>query len=411
MVKLNHHLLSAITTSLLLLNPAFAAEETTQAAAATTTTAEKTAKETDKKAEKEVKKEAEKNTEEQPKAELPDPALLRQQYAVHPTQWPAATTADNVAPKPMAPLPHANPTPEPAMVALGERLFNDTILSRDNTVSCATCHEPRLMFGDMRRNAIGIDRQVGTRNTPNIFAIDQWESFFWDGRAKTAAEQAIMPIENPIEMDLPIDQAVARLNNDNSYRQQFAPLFNLSSKDAITKEMLGTALAEFERTIRLPDTPYQTFITKAWNNDDTALNDLTDQQLQGLHLFRTKALCMTCHEGELLSDNEFHVTGLHFYNRRFQDLGRYEHTKNPEDSGKFRTPSLLAASQTGPWMHNGLFSNFIGIINFYNHAGVEARPKKGQEDDPLLPKKSPLLKPLGLNREELIVINEFLKTL
>ena len=120
---------------------------------------------------------------------------------------------------------------------------------------------------------------------------------------------------------------------------------------------------------------------------------------------------MTCHQGPLLSDNRFHVTGLHFYGRKFEDVGRYEATNKVEDSGKFRTASLLFVIQTGPWMHNGLFSQFDGIVNFYNNGGARPKPREHVKDDPMFPTTTHLLPKIELTKQEIKDVLAFLKTL
>lgn len=364
---------------------------------------------------------------------------LRQQYAVSPLQWPKAITADDIAPKELSPL--AKPEKQNKQwVELGQRLFHDPILSRDKRVSCASCHEKRLFFTDKRRQAIGIDMQIGKRNTPSIFAVDEWDSFFWDGRAKTIEEQAIMPIEDPLEMDLSIDVAVERLNSSEEYRELFEDAFSargwfdniidsidswfgeqgdnhlnipqhLVFSEHIEPKHLAAAIASFERTLEPPETKFSAFIRSAYENPKAAVSMLSDDELKGMHLYRTKAKCMTCHEGPLLSDNQFHVTGLHYYGRRFEDTGRYKHTGKVEDSGKFRTPSLLGLNKTGPWMHNGLFGSLRGIINLYNLGGARPKPRGHVKDDPLFPKTTTLLHKLELTSEEVSQLEAFLKTL
>lgn len=342
----------------------------------------------------------------------PDTEQLRQLYSQPPSQWPAATVSDGARPAELAPLP-APPTPAKNMAALGEKLFNDTRLSRDHTVSCATCHESRLHFSDKRRMAVGIDGQVGPRNTQAIFAIDLWQSFFWDGRAPDAIHQALMPIQNPREMDTTIEEVLTRLNASKTYRQLFAEAFGRQENDdtAVDSTMLATAIVAFERTLSPPPSEYARFIERAYHDSEGAVALLSDPQLRGLHLFRTKAKCMTCHEGPLLSDNQFHSTGLHYYGRRYQDLGRYQATGKVKDAGKFRTPSLLGLNQTGPWMHNGLFTSLRGIVNLYDAGGARPKPRPPFENAPLFPKTTDLLEELALTGAEKDDLVAFLKAL
>ena len=333
---------------------------------------------------------------------------LREWYAAPIEQWPAAITADGHAPLALSPLTPIGSLATEQQIKLGEKLFNDPILSRDNTVSCASCHVKSLSFQDGLRSAKGVREQIGNRNTPAIFGIDHWQSFFWDGRAQTATEQALKPIENPIEMDLPLEEALKRLNTSTDYKAAFDEAYG---KEHITSAMLAMALVAFERTIPPPDSKYQRFIALAQEAPKKAQAMLSESQLEGLHLFRTKAKCMTCHEGALLSDNDFHVTGFHRYGLSFEDLGRSEFTQNVQDIGKFRTPSLLGVSKTGPWMHNGLFVQFRPMIEQYNAGGFRPKPNRKNAMDPHYPKTSPLIQPLNLSDDEINALVAFLNIL
>jgi cytochrome c peroxidase len=334
--------------------------------------------------------------------------ILRELYSMEQSQWPAIMTAKETPAAPLKPLKAKPFNQSDEIIALGEKLFNDTRLSRDNTVSCASCHESRLAFTDRRKLAVGIDGQVGTRNTQAIIGVDHWQTFFWDGRAKTAAQQALMPIENPIEMGSSVELVLNKVNSAEDYK---SPIFNAFGKEALNKELLALALVAFERTFDIPESLFTRFIDKAQTNPSEAVALLDDQQLEGLHLFRTKARCMTCHEGALLSDNEFHVTGLHFYGRKLQDLGRFDATQDPADIGKFRTPSLLALQQSTPWMHHGGFQILLGIVNFYNAGGARPKPSKKFKDDPNYPQTTELLHKLALSKDEKNALIAFLETL
>lgn len=333
---------------------------------------------------------------------------LRQWYASKQVDWPKAITADGRKPIRLGPLLPKGPQANEEIIALGKSLFHDPILSKDNTVSCASCHDSSTFFQDGKGQSVGVRAQKGTRNAPPIFGVDHWKSFFWDGRAASAEEQALMPIENPIEMDLPVAKAVERLNSHTAYPVNFKQAFGI---DTIDKTLLASALVAFERTIPAPDTPYQEFITAVSKGDTNAHLMLPDKALLGLHLFRTKAKCMSCHEGPLLSDNQFHVTGFHLYGRPFEDVGRIDATGKIEDIGKFRTPSLLGVTHTAPWMHNGLFIEFTPLIMQYNKGGFRPKPKGRLKDDPHFPITTSLIEPLGLDKDEIDALVVFLKTL
>jgi cytochrome c peroxidase len=334
---------------------------------------------------------------------------LRDKYAKPPHQWPPIQTSDDRVVAELAPLPVMQDPPNPVLVALGRRLFNDPILSKDRTVSCASCHEARLVFSDQRKLAIGIEQQVGKRNTPAIFGVDLWQHFFWDGRANTAEQQALMPIVDAKEMNASIPDVLTRLQNDAYYVAAFSTVFD--SQGPITPAMLSRAIVAFERTITPPRSLFAKFIEQAYITPDIAVSMLNDKQLHGLHLFRTKAKCMTCHNGPLLSDNQFHVTGFHYYERKYHDGGRFDVTGDAVDSGAFRTPSLWSVSKTGPWLHNGLISSLQGMVNQYNAGGPRPKPKAHQVEDPNFPETTDLLIKLHLTTKETDALVAFLNTL
>jgi cytochrome c peroxidase len=173
--------------------------------------------------------------------------------------------------------------------------------------------------------------------------------------------------------------------------------------EAVTIERIARAIATFERTIVSRPSAFDKFL----KGEREALSD---SAVRGLHLFRTDARCANCHMGPLLTDEKFHDLGLSYYGRKLQDLGRYEVTKDAKDVGKFRTPSLRNVTRHGPYMHNGLF-DLDGVLRMYNAGMATLRRKEHQKDDPLFPTKSPLLKPLALNKRDLADLRAFLGAL
>lgn len=342
---------------------------------------------------------------------LPDAgvyACLRQVYSQPRAEWPAPQVDADVPWEELAPLPTVAPAPaanpaSAAKVALGERLFFDPRLSRSGQIACASCHEPDLAFADGRRVSFGHDRQAGRRNAPSVVTSSLTRQPFWDGRAKSLEAQALMPIVDPLEMAFSLEELLARLNADEDYREAFAAVFAAAPIDA---GQLGQALASYQRSLLrvARNTRFERFL--GGHHDQ-----LSDQQLHGLHLFRTRARCMNCHFGAALSDDQFHNAGMTYYGRKYQDLGRYEVTGKAEDVGRFRTPSLRLVSRTGPWLHNGLFPDLMGVLNFYNVGMPRPRPSAAQQNDPLFPKTSPRLQRLDLNRSELQALRAFLDTL
>ena len=335
-------------------------------------------------------------------------ACIAQQYRQPVAQWPAPQVDTDVDWQEMAALPaHApappeNPFSEPK-AALGKKLFNDPTLSRSGQIACASCHEADMAFADGRRVSFGHDRQSGRRNAPSLVMSGYSTALFWDGRGGNLEQQAMHPIVDPVEMAFDIPQLLQRLNTDTAYREQFAQVFG---PGPITTQQTAQALATFQRTLvsATRNTPFEQLLRGRPQR-------MSEEQLYGLHLFRTKARCMNCHFGPALSDEQFHNVGLSYYGRKYEDLGRYEVTRKPEDVGAFRTPSLRLLMKTGPWMHNGLFVNMEGTLAFYNMGMPRPRPNAQQVDDPLFPRTSDRLKALNMDKDELRALRSFLDTL
>lgn len=340
----------------------------------------------------------------QAQATVPDIAVLRQLYAGPAATWPRPRLGPGARFTEFAPLPDmpARGTRAAALAAIGQRLFDDPALSASGQIACASCHNRELGLGDGLRTAFGHDRQRGRRNSLPLYTMAWMRPLFWDGRAVTLEEQALHPMLDPREMASSIPQVEAALHRDAQYREAFAAL---NGPRPITAADAGAALAAFERTLRPPRSIWTRVM--AQGGKGTALLD--DAQLRGLHLFRTKAGCAACHNGPLLSDQRFHNLGLTFYGRRLQDTGRYEVTGDPEDVGRFRTPSLLGLPRTAPYSHLGLFRSLANVVAFYNGGGgVErAEPQAGIP----VPRKDPLIGKLDLTKAEQADLVAFLETL
>lgn len=330
-------------------------------------------------------------------------AALRACYQQSPEHWPAPALDPGIPFRELGPLPPArSPTPtERKRQELGRQLFFDPVLSGSGQIACASCHHPDEYFADGRRTSTGHNLQNGQRNSPSLLNTGLRTVWFWDGRAGSLAEQAIGPLLNPVEMAGTRAGIEQRLNADKHYREAFSEAFG---NDTITLELVAEALASWQKTLRSRTSPFDRFL----RGDHQALSD---EAILGLHLFRTRARCINCHMGPLLSDDKFHNLGLSYYGRRYEDLGRYRITGNPEDSGRFRTPSLRDVAATAPYMHNGLFPSLRGVLAMYNAGGVRPEPREHQKKDPLFPKTSPALRPLGLNQQELDALESFLYSL
>lgn len=265
--------------------------------------------------------------------------------------WKVAATAALL----VAGAQAAEPTGEPADVAaLGERLFFDPILSKDRSVSCASCHKPEHAFADSVAFSPGVRGQLGSRNTPSAMNGAGRLEFFWDGRASSLEEQALGPIANPKEMDLPLPEAMARLNADAAYAKAFARLLG----GPATEKRLALAIAAFERTLETSNTPYDRYVA----GDDKAL---TPAAARGRLLFIGKANCNNCHSGEDFTADRLKNIGL-FNGQELADAGRAAVTKDPSHVGLFKIPSLRNVAVTAPYMHNGMFKTLREVVEYYN---------------------------------------------
>lgn len=239
---------------------------------------------------------------------------------------------------PPVPVPADNPmTAE--KIELGKMLYFDKRLSKDGTVSCATCHDPTMAWAEHTPTSKGIGGQFGERNSPTVINAAYATSQFWDGRAATLEEQALGPIENPIEMGHHLDAMIADLSKIDEYKQRFQTVFGTG----ITKEGIAKAIAAFERTVLSGNSPYDRF--KA---GDAAALDAA--QKHGLELFDDH--CAMCHTPPVMSNFRFFNAGVGVGKEK-PDQGRMAATKQERDLGKFRTPALREVANTAPYFHDG----------------------------------------------------------
>ncbi|GGE10349.1 cytochrome-c peroxidase [Sphingobacterium cellulitidis] len=328
---------------------------------------------------------------------------LRSLYSKPIQDWPKPNIDSGVVYEEFKSLPKIDTSyfslMEQPKVKLGKMLFFDPILSGSNQISCSTCHNPQTSFGDHSTVPVGHDHLVGDRNTISLLNVAARKSMFWDGRAHSLEEQALSPIEAHNEMAMDITKLVPKLKAIPGYTKLFKEAFG---DDDFSMPEIMSALATFQRTLTSRRSRFDEFL-------DGKYDALNDDEIAGLHLFRTKARCMNCHNGQYFTDEDFHNIGLTYYKRKYEDLGRYKVTKDPKDVGKFRTPSLRDVLNTNPWMHNGLFDNIIGVINMYNSGMQMNNPRNAeQEADPMHPRIDPLMKKLDLTREEIRQVAAFL---
>lgn len=288
-----------------------------------------------------------------------------------------------------------------AVVHLGKTLFFDARLSGSNKISCASCHNPDKYWADGLRVSIGNDGLENLRNSPSLENVWIYKRFFWDGRAYSLQEQA----EGPIAAHNEMAQNLKTLAKELSAVKGYAPLFKAAfGTSKISNKLIFEGLATFQRTIVSGPSKFDNFL----NGDIKAL---TNQEVLGLHVFRTKARCMNCHGGIYFTNKDFHNLGLTEYKKKHEDLGLYNHTKQPADVGKFKTPGLRNVMNTGPWFHNGSVTDMDSLMILYNMGMVEHEILPGQENDPLLPKNDKLVRGIMLSFKERKALIAFLGAL
>ena len=339
----------------------------------------------------------------------PSSNWLRTSYEVRPELWPAPFIDDDVkddylelGPLQTADL-FAGSNYDEAKISLGKTLFFDPILSQNNDVSCASCHSAENGWADGLETSIGHNQLRGKRNAPSIVNSVFLPTAFWDGRAESLEQQALMPIQDPVEMAQDLDELLVELNNVSSYREQFKQVF---SSSPIDRQQLSSALASFQRTIVSKENKLDTFIAQV--DEKGSSNALNDEELWGLDIFRRNGRCVNCHMGPEMTDHKFENVGLTYYKRFYQDLGRYNVTKNNADVGKFKTPGLRDVMNTGPWFHNGLVDTIEGLISMYSE-GMATNDAFGWENyDETFPQLSPKIRPLNLTQKEAEALQAFL---
>ena len=297
--------------------------------------------------------------------------------------------------------PADNPLTE-AKKELGKVLFFDPRLSTSGQIACASCHEPQLAWGDGKQLANGHDRQFGKRNAMTILNTGFYDSLFWDGRASSLEDQARFPVRDHLEMNMDLTSMEQRLQSIAGYKALFQKAFG---DEQITLDRIFKSIATFERTVVSKKSRFDDFVSGR-------AEALKDDEVLGLHLFRTKAGCINCHNTPLFSDNKFHNDGQTLFGGSQEDLGRYNVTRNRDDVGKFRTPSLRDVAFTGPWFHHGNFPTLKDVVLFYNLGNPAPIQKKylGVRDS-LLPKTSPLVAKLNLTDREVDALVAFMQAI
>lgn len=306
-------------------------------------------------------------------------------------ECPAATplTIDLPASFPELPAVKGNPLTVEG-VALGRRLFYDPVLSGDSSQACASCHGQTLAFGDFRRFSEGIRGVFGTRHAPTIVNPAWIPDMFWDGRAHGLEDQAREPVPNPIEMDIPWPDAIARLERHAEYPELFCAAFG---DRGITQDRVVKAIAQFERTFVSANSRYD----RMRRGEEV----FTAQEQLGYDLFRSeRGDCFHCHLEPLFTTSTFHNTGL---DSIVTDNGLGDVTGNPADNGKFKSMTLRNIEVSAPYMHDGRFFALEEVLAHYNFGFHD-----GADVDPLI--RARLQRP-PMTQEEIDALIAFLLTL
>ncbi|NVK01771.1 MAG: cytochrome-c peroxidase [Oceanospirillaceae bacterium] len=241
---------------------------------------------------------------------------------------------------------------------LGEKLFNDPILSEDGTIACSSCHQLNNAGVDSRQVSVGINGALGEMNAPTVYnAVFNFVQF-WDGRSTSLEEQAEFPINSPIEMGSSWTAVVKRLSERSEYREQFKYAFN---DGEVNPANISAALAEFQKRLITPNSRFDRFL----KGDKNAISEL---EQQGYERFKRYG-CVSCHNGVNVGGNMFAKLGLvrDFFGQRAEihehDLGRYNITGREEDRYVFKVPSLRNVALTAPYLHDGSMATLEDVVN------------------------------------------------
>jgi cytochrome c peroxidase len=274
-------------------------------------------------------------------------------------------------------IPADNPLTEQG-IELGRRLFYDPILSKDSTISCSSCHKLTSSFNDVMAISPGVSGLLGNRSSMSLINVGfQNNGLFWDGRSPTLEDQALHPVENPVEMAEIWDNVEVKLQRHTDYKKRFREAFGIENSLEITKELAAKALAQFERTLISANSRFD---KKRWQQDTNPFL-LSDLEVDGQKIYYDDLLgspgeptghCAHCHDGAALYSSEVYrnnaiteVASL----TDFPDKGLGGITGNLTDNGMFKSPSLRNIALTAPYMHDGSFQTLEDVIEHYNSGG------------------------------------------
>lgn len=287
---------------------------------------------------------------------------------------------------PMPEFPEDNPLTK-ASVELGKALFFDPRLSRDGTISCASCHHSDRAFSDTMAFSLGVDQRMGQRNSPSLANVAYHPYFFRDGGVSNLERQVIAPVQDPLEMDHSIQLAAAAVTGDAQYER----LSQLAYGVPIDAYVVTRAIANYERTLI---SGWSRFDRYFYEGDAAAL---TEGEVRGWQLFSSPELnCTACHNGFDLSDHSFQNIGQYL---DYADPGRERISLDPADIGKFKVPTLRNIALTGPYMHDGAMTTLDGVIDHFAGGGLPH------------PNKSPLMPNFVVSPEQKADLIAFLRAL
>ncbi len=254
--------------------------------------------------------------------------------------------------EPITPLPQTVEV-DKEKAALGKLLFFDTLLSADNTISCATCHRLDEGGDDNLKFSFGINGREGDINAPTVFnAVFNFRQF-WNGRARDLEEQVVGPLTSSVEMNNNFNNLIAVLQKSH-YKEKFEQVYS----EGITPHSIANAIAEYEKTLITPNAPFDRYL----RGDSNAISD---EAKEGYSIFKTKG-CITCHHGMNIGGNLYNKFGV-MDNVESKRTGRYEVTQKEEDKYFFKVPSLRNVAQTAPYLHDGRFETLEDTVKFMAH--------------------------------------------
>ena len=282
----------------------------------------------------------------------------------------------------------------PERIHLGKLLYFDVRLSLSEKISCATCHHPEAGWSDLVKvpKAVGHEGAVGPRNSPVVLNTAYQIRQFWDGRVRTLEQQALGPIEADVEMNMPLDVLIPKLNKIDGYVKLFEKAY---PGEGLTKVTVAKAIASFERTVVSQEAPFDNYI----QGDKNAISK--DAQ-EGFKLFLNKAHCVDCHDGFNFSDGSFHNIGLNDGELNGKELGRYLVKRRAAWYGVMKTPTLRDITKSAPYFHDGSVKTLTEATAICGNGGRYSHNVKN---------KSTFIEDRKLTKKEIEQITLFLDTL